>query len=166
VGRHRRPCRHVEVAPARIAYLVAAVAVGGYIAFSLSTGYRIDDPGLRIVWQLAKGLGAGIILLVGCLLIFAKQGGNVLLHFGVGLLMVGQFLFGDRQLEQRLNLIEGQSANSFINLDQVELTFIRKEGDDQKVVAIPAELLVESAADKHGHPRCQDSVRCSRKELL
>jgi ABC-type transport system involved in cytochrome c biogenesis permease subunit len=132
---------------ARIAYLVLAIAIGGYIAFSLSTGYRIDDPGLRIVWQLAKGLGAGVILLVGCVLIFAKQGGNVLLHFGVGLLMVGQFLFGDRQLEQRLNLIEGQSANSFINLDEVELTFIRKEGDDQKVVGIPAELLVDSAAN-------------------
>lgn len=133
---------------ARIAYLVTAVAVGGYIAFSLSTGYRIDDPGLRIVWQLAKGLGAGVILLAGCLLIFAKQGGNVLLHFGVGLLMVGQFMFGDRQLEQRLNLIEGQSANSFINLDKVELTFIRKEGDDQKIVAIPAELLTDAAANQ------------------
>ncbi len=126
---------------AKVSYVLAALSLSAYIIFSLSTGFRIDDPGLRIVWQLAKGLGAGIILLVGCLLVFAKQGGNVLLHFGVGLLMVGQFVFGDRQLEQRLNLIEGQSANSFVNLDLVELTFIKKEGDDQKFTAIPSAML-------------------------
>ena len=34
-------------------------------------------------------------------MVFGKQGGNVLLHLGVGLLMFGQFVFGDRQLEQR-----------------------------------------------------------------
>ncbi len=47
--------------------------------------FRIGDPGLRIVWQLAKGLGAGVILMIGCLLVFDRQGGNVLLHLGVGL---------------------------------------------------------------------------------
>ena len=79
------------------------------------------------MWQLTKGLGAGVILLIGCLLVFDRQGGNVLIHIGVGLLMVGQFMFGDRQLEQRLSLVEGQSANTFVNLDEVELTFIREE---------------------------------------
>lgn len=133
---------------ARIGYLVFAIALGAYVAYSLSAGHRIGDPGLRIVWQLTKGLGAGVILLVGCLLVFGKQGGNVLLHFGVGLLMVGQFVFGDRQLEQRLNLIEGQSANSFVNLDSVELTFIKKDGEDQQITAIPADLLREAAESK------------------
>src|SRR5690606_8619932 len=108
---------------------------------SLSTGYRIGDPGLRIVWQLAKGLGAGLILLVGCLLIFRKQGGNVLLHFGVGLLMVGQFMFGDRQTEQRLNLIEGQSANSFVNTYRGEMTSIREVEGQQQFTAIPYQKL-------------------------
>jgi ABC-type transport system involved in cytochrome c biogenesis permease subunit len=97
---------------------------------------------------LTKGLGAGLILLVGCMLIFAKQGGNVLLHFGVGLLMLGQFLFGDRQTEQRLNLIEGQSANAFVNLDKVEMTFIREEDGDQVIVAIPGPLLQQAAQSK------------------
>ena len=66
---------------------------------------------------MAKGLGGGIILLVGCLMVFGKQGGNVLLHLGVGLLMFGQFAFGDRQLEQRLGLVEGESSNTLVNLD-------------------------------------------------
>ncbi len=130
---------------ARISAGIAATALAAYLVFSLAYDYRIDDAGLRIVWQLIKGLGAGVILMIGCWLVFAKQGGNVLLHFGVGLLMVGQFMFGDRQTEQRLNLIEGQSASAFVNLDAVELTFIQSEGDDQQVVAIPAPLLIDVA---------------------
>ncbi len=125
----------------RGACFVAALALGSFIVFSLYTDYRVGDPGLRIVWQLTKGLGAGVILLVGCLLIFGKQGGNVLLHFGVGLLMVGQLRFGDQQSEQRLSLVEGQSSNVYIDLDAVEMTFILKDGDDQDVIAVPAALL-------------------------
>ena len=132
----------------RITWIVASLAVAAYLIFSLSTGHRIGDPGLRIVWQLAKGLGAGLILLVGCLLIFKKQGGNVLLHFGVGLLMVGQFMFGDRQTEQRLNLVEGQSANAFVNMDKVEMTFIREADGQQQFTAIPHQQLRQAAESK------------------
>ncbi len=129
----------------QVSWGLAAVGLAAYLVFTLTTGYRIGDPGLRIVWQLAKGIGAGLILLVGCLMVFRKQGGNVLLHFGVGLLMVGQFVFGDRQTEQRLSLIEGQSASSFVNLDQVEMTFMREVDDEQRFVAIPAQRLRQAA---------------------
>ena len=62
-------------------------------------------------------------------MVFGKQGGNVLLHLGVGLLMFGQFAFGDRQLEQRLSLIEGESSNTLVNLDLIELDLIAKGTD-------------------------------------
>ena len=39
-------------------------------------------------------------------------------------MMVGQFAFGDRQLEQRMNLVEGESTNALINLDRLELAII------------------------------------------
>lgn len=132
----------------RITWIVTSLAVAAYLIFSLSTGHRIGDPGLRIVWQLAKGLGAGLILLVGCLLIFKKQGGNVLLHFGVGLLMVGQFMFGDRQTEQRLNLLEGQASNVFVNTDKVEMTFIREVDGAKQFTAIPHQQLRQAAVSK------------------
>jgi len=131
--------------PARVALGLVALAIAAYLIFSLTTGSRIGDPGLRIVWQLAKGLGAGLVLLVGCLMIFKQQGGNVLLHFGVGLLMVGQFLFGDRQLEQRLSLVEGQTANAFVNLDSVEMTFIAPGDKEQQFTAIPDQRLKAAA---------------------
>ncbi len=129
----------------RVCMAIAAVALGGWVIYSLSTGARIGDPGLRIVWQLTKGLGAGLILLVGCQMLFGKQGGNVLLHLGVGLLMVGQFVFGDRQLEQRLSLVEGESTNTFVNLDEIELAFIRTDGDVDRVTAIPGRRVREAA---------------------
>ena len=122
-----------------------AIALAVFIIYSLFSGFRIGDPGLRIVWQLTKGLGAGLIMLAGCILVFGQQGGNVLLHAGVGLLMVGQFVFGDRQLEQRLSLIEGQSSNTLVNLDQVEMALIRDVGDEQRVTAIPASRLQSAA---------------------
>ncbi|MEM9643634.1 MAG: cytochrome C biogenesis protein, partial [Planctomycetota bacterium] len=87
----------------RAGLVIAGLVMFGFIVFAVATGYRIGDPGLRIVWQLTKGIGAGLVLLIGCQLLFEKQGGNVLLHLGVMLLMVGQFAFGDRQLEQRLS---------------------------------------------------------------
>ncbi|MGI9475052.1 MAG: cytochrome c biogenesis protein CcsA, partial [Rubripirellula sp.] len=118
-----------------------ATAVAGFVIYALATQFRIGDPGLRIVWQLTKGLGAGVILLIGCQMLFDKQGGNVLLHLGVGLLMVGQFAFGDRQLEQRLSLVEGESSNTLVNLDVVEMTFIKKGDAGEEVVAIPGSRL-------------------------
>lgn len=127
-----------------LAFTMAGL-VAGYIGYSLFYNERIDDPGLRIVWQLTKGLGAGVVLLIGALLVFGKQGGNVVLHLGVGLLMLGQFVFGDRQLEQRLSLVEGQSTNTLINLDAVEMTFIQQGEGEQKVIAIPGSRLRTAA---------------------
>lgn len=132
----------------RFACLAAAAVVGGYLIHSLYYDNRIPDPGLRIVWQLTKGLGAGLILMVGCLMIFGKQGGNMLLHLGVGLLMVGQFAFGDRQLEQRLTLVEGQSSNALVNLDEIEMTFIQKADGEDTVTAIPGSRLMSAFLDK------------------
>ncbi|TWU42287.1 cytochrome c biogenesis protein [Novipirellula artificiosorum] len=126
--------------------ITVAVIVAAALVYYLVSGTRIGNPGLRIVWQLTKGLGAGLILLAGCRLVFDKQGGNVLLHLGVGLLMVGQFVFGDRQLEQNLSLVEGQSTNVLVNPDAVELAFIDRQDQSENVVAIPATRLLRAAA--------------------
>ena len=122
-----------------------AAAIAAFVLYALTSDFRIGDPGLRIVWQLTKGLGAGVILLLGCLMLFGKQGGNVLLHLGVGLLMVGQFAFGDRQLEQRLSLVEGESSNTLVNLDEVEMTFIKRGDLAEEVIAIPGSRLRRAA---------------------
>ncbi len=97
--------------------------------FLLWTGdqYRIPDPGLRITWQLTKSLIVGLLLLIGLVFLFGKRGGNVLIHFGVGLLMLGQFIFGDQQVEERITLHEGESTRIAYQLDTVELAFFESQ---------------------------------------
>ena len=61
--------------------LLAALAVWLFVRPDV----RLDDSGLRILWQLVKGLAAGGILLAGCVMAFRKRAGIVLLHGGVAL---------------------------------------------------------------------------------
>ena len=130
--------------PIRTIGLMVAAGFGAWMAYTFLTGERIGDSGLRIVWQLTKGLGAGLLMLVGCLLLFGRQGGNLLLHIGVGLLMVGQFSFGDRQLEQQITLVEGDSTNTLINMDEVELAFLVADGDEDRITAVPSAQLIKA----------------------
>ncbi len=122
--------------------IVGLVSVGCLLAGMLSGYATLSDPGLRILWQLVKGTGVALIMMLGCHLIFGKQGGNVLLHFGVALLMVGQFAYGDRQLEQKLSLGENESTNTLINLDSVELAFLdRSNPEETQVIGVPVSRL-------------------------
>lgn len=127
-----------------------------FTVYSLATDFRIDDPGMRIVWQLMSGLNAAVILMIGCWLLFKKQGGNVLLHIGVALLMAGQFSFGDRQTEQRLNMIEGDVSNTFVNLDKIEFNFLNESADSVEVIAVPSHHLAVAA--ESGTPISNDSL--------
>ncbi|MDZ4851466.1 MAG: cytochrome c biogenesis protein CcsA [Pirellulaceae bacterium] len=106
---------------------------------------RIPDPGLRIVWQMSKSLIAGTILLVGLTLLFGIRGGNVLIHLAVGMMMLGQFIFGDRQIEERITLGDGQTTNVAIRPDEIELAFIdSSDPTKDSVVAIDGRLLLQS----------------------
>jgi ABC-type transport system involved in cytochrome c biogenesis permease subunit len=103
---------------------------------------RLDDPGLRIVWQLLQASIASCVALAGLALIFGRRGGNVLIHVGVGLLMVGQFVFGDRQVEQRIGLAEGATTNLAVIEDEIEIVLIdTSESEDDIVYAIPETLI-------------------------
>ena len=41
---------------------------------------RLDDSGIRILWELTKCSFAGLVLLTGCVMVFRKRAGIVLLH--------------------------------------------------------------------------------------
>ena len=61
--------------------LVASVVAAATWLF-VNSDVRLDDAGLRILWYLVKGSLAAGILLWGCLLVFKKRAGMVLLHAG------------------------------------------------------------------------------------
>lgn len=127
------------VATAISVMLTAAILLGG-------EAVRLDDPGLRIVWQLVQASIASCVTLAGLWMVFGKRGGNVLIHAGVGLLMVGQFVFGDRQVEQRMGLAEGATTNLAVIEDEIEVALIdTSDPDDDTVYAIP-EAIVRNVA--------------------
>ena len=128
----------------RIVAWLAAVAVGTVAALSIfgGDGWRMSEPGLRIMWQLIQSSVAALILLAGLVMVFGSRGGNVLIHLGVGLLMLGQFIFGDRQIEERMALVEGQSSNMALRTDETELAVIRPSADNSdRVTVISGRLL-------------------------
>jgi cytochrome c-type biogenesis protein CcsB len=99
---------------------------------------RLNDPGMRIVWQLLQAGIASAVCLVGLIMVFGVRGGNVLIHAGIGLMMVGQFVFGDRQVEQRLSVAEGDSTSLVFQQDAVELAIIdTSDPEKDSVTAIP-----------------------------
>jgi ABC-type transport system involved in cytochrome c biogenesis permease subunit len=110
---------------------------------------RIPDPGLRIIWQMSKSLIAGGILLVGLSFLFGRRGGNVLIHLSIGLLMLGQFIFGDRQIEEQIVLSDGETTNMAIRPDEVELVLIDPSNDQlDRVIAVSEKALRNSASRK------------------
>ena len=126
---------------------VAAVGAAAVAAATLATvvggeSWRMNEPGLRIMWQLIQSSVASLTLLAGLMLVFGGRGGNVLIHLAVGLLMVGQLVFGDRQIEERMTIIEGRQTNMACRTDEVELAVVDSSGATRdQVTTISGRLL-------------------------
>jgi len=143
---------------ARIVVWLATAAVAAATCMSLfgGDGWRMSEPGLRIMWQLIQSSVAALILLAGLVLVFGSRGGNVLIHLGVGLLMLGQFAFGDRQIEERMALVEGQSSTMALRTDETELAVLRPgDGEQDRVTVIAGRLLKARAG---GEPIVADDL--------
>jgi ABC-type transport system involved in cytochrome c biogenesis permease subunit len=121
-------------------------ALSFYLLFS---DFRLDNPGLRIVWQLFQATLASSVLLAGLNILFGKRGGNMLIHVGIALLMVGQFAFGERQIEQKMYLNEGASTNVSFSPDQYEIALIDTSNPNEDLVTvIPDARLRQAIQDK------------------
>ena len=100
---------------------------------------RLDDPGLRILWQLVKGTAAGIVLLVGCVMVFRKRAGIVLLHGGIALMMISELLTGIAAKESQMSIPEGGTVSYSDDIRTSELAVIdRSHADHDHVTVVPA----------------------------
>ncbi len=105
-------------------------------------GTQISNASMRIVWQLTKGSFAGLVLLAGCILLFKKRAGVVLLHGGIGLLMFSELLVGVQAEEGQLALYEGETANYVIDIRSVELAFVdHSDKEEDRHIVIPESRL-------------------------
>jgi hypothetical protein len=71
-----------------------------------------------------------------------RRSGIILLHAGIGVLFVGEFVAGIKQVEGRLTVQEGQWRNYLEHPDYTELAVIdSSDPKADKVVAVPGTLL-------------------------
>jgi ABC-type transport system involved in cytochrome c biogenesis permease subunit len=129
----------------------ATVVLGSGIAALFFAGL-LNQPGdasMRILWQLTKSGAAAAALLAGCILVFRKRAGVVLLHGGVGLMMFGELLVGMSAVEGQMHLKEGEVVNYVQDIRTVELAVV-DPSDSQKdrVTVIPRSVLLAAEASK------------------
>jgi ABC-type transport system involved in cytochrome c biogenesis permease subunit len=124
--------------------LVITLLLAGLTVWLLANpDARVDDSGLRIVWQLIKGTAAGIVLLVGCVMVFRKRAGIVLLHAGIALMMISELLTGIQAKETRMSIPEGGTISHSDDIRTTELAVIDRSHDGHDhVTVVPASLLV------------------------
>lgn len=106
---------------------------------------RLDYSGLRILWQLVKGTAAGLVLLVGCVMVFRKRAGIVLLHGGIALMMLSELLTAMSAHESQMTIAEGAASNWSQDIRASELAVV--DHSDPKVdrhTVVPEALLASN----------------------
>ncbi len=88
-----------------------ACAIFGSLIYLLFKGQSMfGESGMRILWQLFQGTIAGLLLLIGSMMIFGKRGGVVLLHAGICMLLLNEIFVSLTNVEQRMSLYEGDTS--------------------------------------------------------
>ena len=109
---------------------------------------RVDNSGIRILWQLSKATAAAIILLVGCVLVFRKRAGIVLLHGGIALIMLTELFTAVAAVESQMVIGEGETANYSSDIRTSELAIIdHSPADHDQVTVVPKGILVENVGE-------------------
>ncbi|RLS52501.1 MAG: hypothetical protein DWH91_16605 [Planctomycetota bacterium] len=109
----------------------------------------LEDAGMRILYQLLKGTLCGLVLMLGCWMVFQKRAGVVLLHAGIGLLMVYEIIVGMNAgtMEASMQIEEGHTATYTTDIRSSELAVIDLSDAKEDVeTIIPGRMLVEGAA--------------------
>ncbi len=123
--------------------VTAALLIAALLWTIVPANARLDDAYMRILYQLIKGTLAGLVLLAGCIMLFRKRAGIVLIHAGVGLIMVSEVLVGVQAEEAQMRIEEGASSNFVEDIRTYELAFVAHDGTEEKHVVVPARLLVK-----------------------
>ncbi len=127
----------------RLLYLGTAV-LAGLVSAGVLLVPPLEDPSMRILYQLLKGTICGLVLLAGCWLVFRKRAGIVLLHAGIGMLMVYEILVGMNAgtMEASMSIAEGQTAVYTTDIRSTELVVADLSDAKEDVeTIIPGSLL-------------------------
>lgn len=107
-----------------------------------------DEASMRILYQLVKATFASLILLAGCIAIFKRRAGIVLLHAGIALIMFYDVLVGVEHIESQMTIVEGESSNFSRDIREVELAVIDRTGQNEDVETLVSQSLLEKPGVK------------------
>ena len=101
-----------------------------------------SQSALRVLWQLLiAGLPAAV-LLAGSYMVFRKRAGIVVLHAGVGLLMLNELVVYKLHEEGSMRIQEGQTVNFVEDIRKLELAVIHSGAPDtEDVVVVPGSMI-------------------------
>jgi len=122
------------------------VIVGGLLFYLFLAGERasLGDSSMRIMWQLIEGGFAAAVLLAGCIMVFRKRGGIVLLHGGIMLVMANELVVHTMHVEQQMRISEGETVNHASDVRSIELAVTdTSAADTNQVVVVPQWMLEE-----------------------
>jgi len=87
-----------------------------------------NESTLRILYQVMKATFAGLVLLAGCIAVFKKRAGIVLLHAGIGLMMCYDVIVGLEHVESQMQIVEGETVNFSRDMRDAELALSEPAG--------------------------------------
>lgn len=130
-------------------WLLLAACVAGLLATAvwlfINPEWRIDDSGMRVIWQLAQVAYPVAILLGSCWLLFGKRAGVVVLHAGVAVLMGHELYTAVVAQENLMMIAEGETTSSAFDVRESELAFIDHSPEEvDRVVVVPERLLAQA----------------------
>lgn len=114
-----------------LAFILVGCGLTGMVVTSVFDKELVDgtvSPSGRILLQLIKGGGASLVLLVGCLFLFRRKAGIVLMHGALVLLMLSELLTGTFAEEGHMRLREGESASFVVDRRGAELAVPPRAG--------------------------------------
>ncbi len=121
--------------------IAIAVLLGATLVACIWAG-EFDDSSMRILWQLAKATFAGLVLLGGCVMVFDKRAGVVLIHGGIGLMMFGEVFVDWQAVEALMPIYEGQAMHFTQDMRTMELAIVEQGQEDMDdVIVVPQRLL-------------------------
>lgn len=143
------PQQHIE----RVSLIALDLALGGVLGWLVANGkdVRFDDSTMRILWQLLKATLAASVMLAGCWMVFKKRAGVVLLHAGVGLMLINELYVGLTAHEFQMQLwADHLPVNYLFDVHELELAVIDKSDPRRDhVTVVPQALLVKDKTIEH-----------------
>jgi len=137
--------------------LISSLLIGALVAWLLWEGDRVTlgDSSMRILWQLIQATLTGIVLLIGCIMVFKKRAGVVLLHAGIGLMMLSELLVTMSAKESQMFIREGGSTSLSVDARNPELAFLDvSKPEEDHVTLIPDEMLRTGKKIEHPDLPC------------